>query len=932
MLTPRDSWPPWHRKYDEDFARAGFTARVVQRGSTPQSLLALVAAGVGVTRLPVSSQSLRRGGVVFVPLEGEEAEVGARLAPGRGEPGAHRPARRRPRRGARRSTPRARASLGRCARRPRPDLVERRRAAALRIAYPRELPVSGRREELRDAIRDHQVVVVAGETGSGKTTQLPKLCLELGRGLEGMIAHTQPRRLAARTVAERIASELGTELGGAVGYAVRFTDRSRPETRLRLLTDGLLVAEIQRDRLLRRYDTIIVDEAHERSLNIDFLLGHLARILPRRPDLKLIITSATIDPHRFARHFGEAVPVVEVSGRTYPVEVRYRPVEDPEDLDRDQTDAIGDAVEELLREPPGDVLVFLSGEREIRDTAEALAGRLPHDVELLPLYARLSTREQQRVFKPTGARRVVLATNVAETSLTVPGIRYVVDPGFARISRYSARLKVQRLPIEKISQASANQRKGRCGRVADGICIRLFTEADFEERPAFTDPEILRTSLAAVILAMAAAGLGDVEDFPFLDPPDRRQVRDGVRLLQELAALDEQEKLSQLGRRLAQLPVDPRLGRMILEAERQHCAEEVIVIAAALSIQDVRERPADKQAQADQLHARFADEFSDFLSLLNLWRYIRESQLQLSSNQFRKRCHAEYLHHLRVREWQDLVGQIRQAAKSVKLELNQTPGEPPEIHTALLAGLLSHVGLKDPVRREYAGARGARFMLFPGSVLARKPPTWVMVAELVETSRLWGRTAARIDPRWIEPLAPHLVKRTYDAPRWERKRASVVATERVTIYGLPIVAGRAVTYGRHRPGAVARAVHPPRAGRGRLGHAPRVLPRQPGAARGGRGARAPRAAARHRGRRPRAVRLLRRPHPRRGRLRRALRPLVARRARRRPGPAHVHGRRTSSTPRRPRSSTRAPGRSSGSRASSRCRSPTCSTPARRATA
>jgi ATP-dependent helicase HrpA len=679
--------------------------------------------------------------------------------------------------------------------RSRPDLVERRRAAALRIDYPPELPVSGRRDELRDAIRDHQVVVVAGETGSGKTTQLPKLCLELGRGLEGMIAHTQPRRLAARTVADRIASELGTELGGAVGYAVRFTDRSRPETRLRLLTDGLLVAEIHRDRMLRRYDTIIVDEAHERSLNIDFLLGHLARILPRRPDLKLIITSATIDPQRFARHFGEDVPVVEVSGRTYPVELRYRPVEDPEAPDRDQTDAIGDAVEELLREPPGDVLVFLSGEREIRDTADALASRLPQDVELLPLYARLSTREQQRVFKPGGARRVVLATNVAETSLTVPGIRYVVDPGFARISRYSARLKVQRLPIEKISRASADQRKGRCGRVADGICIRLFTEEDFEERPAFTDPEILRTSLAAVILAMAAAGLGDVEDFPFLDPPDRRQVRDGIRLLQELAALDAQERLSTLGRRLAQLPVDPRLGRMILEAETQHCAEEVIVIAAALSIQDVRERPADKQAQADQLHARFADEFSDFISMLNLWRHIRAGQLELSSNQFRKRCHAEYLHHLRVREWQDLVGQIRQAAKSVKLQLNQSPGEPPEIHTALLAGLLSHVGLKDPVRREYAGARGARFMLFPGSVLARKPPTWVMVAELVETSRLWGRTAARIDPRWIEPLAPHLVKRTYDAPRWAAGRAAVVATERVTIYGLPIVAGRAVAYG-----------------------------------------------------------------------------------------------------------------------------------------
>src|SRR5918995_1626637 len=639
--------------------------------------------------------------------------------------------------------------------RSRPDLVERRRAAALRIDYPPELPVSGRRDELRDAIRDHQVVVVAGETGSGKTTQLPKLCLELGRGLEGMIAHTQPRRLAARTVAERIASELETELGGAVGYAVRFTDRSRPETRVRLLTDGLLVAEIQRDRLLRRYDTVIVDEAHERSLNIDFLLGHLARILPRRPDLKLIITSATIDPHRFARHFGDDVPVVEVSGRTYPVEVRYRPVEDPDGGDRDQIEAIGDAIDELLRGGRGDVLVFLSGEREIRDTAEALRGRFRPDVELLPLYARLSTREQQRVFKPSGARRVVLATNVAETSLTVPGIRYVVDPGFARISRYSARLKVQRLPIEKISRASADQRKGRCGRVADGICIRLYAEEDFAGRPCFTDPEILRTSLASVILQMAAAGLGDVEDFPFLDPPDRRQVRDGIRLLQELAALDADERLTPLGRRLAQLPLDPRFGRMVLEADR--------------------------------------------MAFVNLWRYVREQQLALSGNQFRKRCHAEYLHHLRVREWQDLVGQLRQAAKGVKLELNQRPGEPPEIHTAVLSGLLSHVGLKDPVRREYAGARGARFMLFPGSVIARKPPTWVMVAELVETSRLWGRTAARIDPRWIEPLAPHLVKRTYDAPHWERNRASVVATERVTLYGLPIVAGRKAAYGTIDP-------------------------------------------------------------------------------------------------------------------------------------
>ena len=604
------------------------------------------------------------------------------------------------------------------------------RLPPLRISYPPQLPVSERREELAAAIRDNQVVVVAGETGSGKTTQLPKICLELGRGDGAMIGHTQPRRLAARTVAQRIADELQVPLGGAVGYAVRFTDRSSPDTRVRLMTDGLLLAEIRRDRMLRRYDTIIVDEAHERSLNIDFLLGYLARILPRRPELKLVITSATIDPDRFSRHFGGA-PVVEVSGRTYPVEVRYRPPAD----DGDQTDAIGDAVEELLGEQPGDVLVFLSGEREIRDTAEALSGRLRGDVDILPLYARLSTREQQRVFKPHEGRRVVLATNVAETSLTVPGIRYVVDPGTARISRYSARLKVQRLPIEAVSQASADQRKGRCGRIADGICVRLYSEEDFDERPRFTDPEILRTNLASVILQMAAAGLGDVEDFPFLDPPDRRQVRDGIRLLQELAALDSSERLTPLGRRLAQLPVDPRLGRMVLEGDRLGCAGEVVVIAAALSIQDVRERPADKRDEADQAHARFADERSDFLAYVNLWSYLREQQLALSGNQFRKRCHAEFLHHLRVREWQDLVGQLRQAAKGVGITFSQTPAEPDAIHTALLAGLLSHIGMRDAARREYQGARGARFAIFPGSALAKRQPSWVMVAEVTTTFR-----------------------------------------------------------------------------------------------------------------------------------------------------------------------------------------------------
>jgi ATP-dependent helicase HrpA len=659
------------------------------------------------------------------------------------------------------------------------------------IAYPPELPISARRDELLEAIRDNQVVVVAGETGSGKTTQLPKMCLELGRE---RIAHTQPRRLAARTVAARIAEEMKVPLGEDVGYAVRFHDRSRGDTRVRLMTDGLLLAEIRRDKRLRRYDTIVVDEAHERSLNIDFLLGYVHRLLPRRPDLKLIITSATIDPQRFAAHFGDA-PVIEVSGRTYPVEVRYRPVAD---ADRDQEDAISDAVEELQREGPGDVLVFLSGEREIRDTADVLRGRLRSEVEVLPLYARLSAAEQQRVFQPRSRRRVVLATNVAETSLTVPGIHYVVDTGTARISRYSARLKVQRLPIEPISQASADQRKGRSGRTADGICIRLYDEEDFEARPRFTDPEILRTSLASVILQMAAAGLGEIEDFPFLDPPDRRQVRDGILLLEELGAL-RGGKLTKLGRRLADLPVDPRMARMVLEADRLGCATEVIVIAAALSIQDVRERPQDKAAQADQSHARFADESSDFIASLNLWRYLRDLQRELSSNQFRKRCLAEYLHHLRIREWQDLVEQLRQAAKGIGVTFNRTPAEPRDIHVAVLSGLLSHVGLKDERGREYQGARGARFAIFPGSALARRTPDWVMAGELVETSRLWARTVARIDPQWIEPLAGHLLRRTYSEPRWSAKRGSVVATERVTLYGLPIVTDRTVQYGRIDP-------------------------------------------------------------------------------------------------------------------------------------
>ncbi len=657
------------------------------------------------------------------------------------------------------------------------------------ITYPPELPVSARREDLLSVIAANQVVVVAGETGSGKTTQLPKLCLELGRE---RIAHTQPRRLAARTVAARIADELGVGLGSLVGYAVRFDDRSSFESAVRVMTDGLLLAEIQRDRLLRRYDTIIVDEAHERSLNIDFLLGWLKSILPKRPDLKVIITSATIDPERFARHFGDDVPVVEVSGRTYPVEVRYAPPDDR----TDPLDAVADAVGSLMP-LRGDVLVFLSGEREIRDATELVRGRFGDEVEVLPLFARLGAAEQARVFREGPRPRVVLATNVAETSLTVPGVRYVVDTGTARISRYSARLKVQRLPIEPVSQASAAQRAGRCGRVAPGICIRLYSEEDFLERPEFTDPEILRTSLAAVILQMASARLGDIEEFPFLDPPDRRQVRDGLNLLAELGALRPDRSLTGTGRKLAALPIDPRLARMVVEADRRGCAEEVVVVAAALSIQDPRERPLEAQAAADQSHARFADPSSDFLSLLKLWTYLRGIQRELSGNQFRKRCKAEFLHYVRVREWQDLVRELRSAARRAGIRFGEgARAEPEDVHRALLAGLLSHLGTREG-RSEYVGARETRFFLWPGSAVRPAPP-WVMVAELVETSRLFGRVAARIDPRWIEPLAGHLVKRSHSEARWERSRGSAVATERVTLYGLP-VASRTVQLSRVDP-------------------------------------------------------------------------------------------------------------------------------------
>ncbi|MFI6095184.1 ATP-dependent RNA helicase HrpA [Lentzea sp. NPDC051213] len=684
--------------------------------------------------------------------------------------------------------------------------VALRRESVPKITYPEELPVSQHKDEIKELIAHHQVVIVAGETGSGKTTQLPKICLELGRGVIGQIGHTQPRRIAARTVAERVAEELSTKLGDTVGYKVRFTDQSGDDTLVKLMTDGILLAEIQTDRTLSRYDTIIIDEAHERSLNVDFLLGYLKQLLPQRPDLKIVITSATIDPQRFSQHFGDA-PVIEVSGRTYPVETRYRPL----DEDDDQTQGIINAVHELQAEGPGDVLVFLSGEREIRDTAEALKSEDLRNTEILPLYARLSVGEQHRVFQRHTGRRVVLATNVAETSLTVPGIKYVIDPGNARISRYSHRLKVQRLPIEAISQASANQRKGRCGRVSEGICIRLYSEEDFEARPEFTDAEILRTNLASVILQMTAIGLGDVARFPFIDPPDSRNINDGIGLLQELGAINAAEKkLTATGRKLAQLPVDPRLGRMVLEADTTGCLKEVMIIAAALSIQDPRERPADHQEAATQQHARFVDKESDFVTFLNLWQYLKEQQKALSGNQFRKLCKNEFLNYLRVREWQDIYLQLRQVAKQLGMHLSDQPGDARNIHIALLSGLLSHVGVKDILKKqapgdkrrpltEFLGARNAKFAIFPGSVLAKKPPQWVMAAELVETSRLWGRIAAKIEPEWAERLGEHVVKRQYSEPHWEAKRGSVVALEKVTLYGVPIVAGRKVSYGRIDP-------------------------------------------------------------------------------------------------------------------------------------
>ncbi|MFF2372603.1 ATP-dependent RNA helicase HrpA [Agromyces sp. NPDC058110] len=745
------------------------------------------------------------------------------------------------------------------------------------ITYPAELPVSGQRDEIARAIREHQVVIVAGATGSGKTTQLPKICLELGRE---SIAHTQPRRLAARTIAERISEELQVELGDLVGYQVRFTDKVSAATRIKVMTDGILLNEIHRDRELRKYDTIIIDEAHERSLNIDFLLGYLARLLPRRPDLKVIITSATIDPESFARHFATttdaagaplpepvSAPVIEVSGRTYPVEVRYRPLvaeagsgaggDDSDDEgaaadDRDVQRGILDALDEFDRESSGDVLVFLSGEGEIRDAEAAVRahygtggrgrGGRGGETEVLPLYGRLSSADQHRVFEPSKVaglrRRVVLATNVAETSLTVPGIRYVVDAGTARISRYSVRSKVQRLPIEPISQASANQRSGRSGRTSDGIAIRLYSEEDFERRPEFTDPEILRTNLAAVILQMASLGLGPIEEFPFLTPPDARGIRDGLDLLRELGALEDDRgdragrsggadaaaargpQLTRIGRQLSRLPIEPRFARMVLESKTQGVSREVLAIVAGLTVQDPRERPLERREVADGFHARFVDPTSDFLTLLNLWNHLEAKQKELSGSAFRRMCKSEYLNYLRVREWQDLVRQLRSLAKPLGLHVANEAGEPngDGIHRALLSGLLSQIGLRDDSKTstgrggagstreaerkgrrqqaEFVGARSTRFVVFPGSALAKKPPLAIMSAELVETSRLFARTNAAIDPAWAEQLAGPLAKRSFSEPRWERRQGSAVADEKVTLFGVPIVAKRRIQLAR----------------------------------------------------------------------------------------------------------------------------------------
>ncbi|MDB5809387.1 MAG: ATP-dependent helicase [Betaproteobacteria bacterium] len=683
--------------------------------------------------------------------------------------------------------------------------LQQRLANLPRPTYPDELPVVLRREEIARAIDANQVVIVCGETGSGKTTQLPKICLDLKRGIHGLIGHTQPRRIAARTVAARVAQELKTELGRAVGYKIRFTDRVSPDTYIKLMTDGILLAETQGDRLLKAYDTLIIDEAHERSLNIDFLLGYLKEILPQRPDLKIIVTSATIDAERFATHFANGdrpAPVIEVSGRMYPVELRYRPLKskDEDDEEQDMEDAIVDAVDDLARAGSGDILVFLPGEREIRETAELLRKHHPKGAEILPLYARLSFEEQDRVFKPHGARRIVLATNVAETSLTVPGIRYVIDTGLARINRYSYRNKVEQLQVEKISRASANQRAGRCGRVAAGICVRLYAEDDYAARSEYTDPEVLRTSLAAVILRMKSLKIGEVERFPFLEAPNSRAIADGYQLLAELGAVDEDNALTDVGWQLAKFPIDPRVARMIIAAQQQNCLAEILVIASALSVQDPRERPFERADAADKSHERFADDRSDFLGFLKLWDFFNEAVKHKKSNRkLIDDLHALFLSHRRLREWRDIHGQLHSLVGELKMNVNGTPATYEQIHRALLAGLLGNIGFKSDDGDEYLGARGIRFAIFPGSVLRKAKPKWVVAAEITETTRLYARCVAKIEPEWLETMSGHLVKRHYFDPHWEKERAMVTAYERVTLYGLTIVAKRRVHYGPLNP-------------------------------------------------------------------------------------------------------------------------------------
>ncbi|WP_371193143.1 ATP-dependent RNA helicase HrpA [Glaciecola sp. SC05] len=674
---------------------------------------------------------------------------------------------------------------------------EKRLLAVPSIDYP-DLPVAQKKDDIKALIEAHQVVIIAGETGSGKTTQIPKMCLELGRGVSGFIGHTQPRRLAARSVATRIAEELNTEIGQAVGFKVRFSDHVGDTSLVKLMTDGILLAEIQQDRFLNQYDTIIIDEAHERSLNIDFLLGYLKQLLPKRPDLKLIITSATIDPQRFSEHFNDA-PIIEVSGRTYPVEIRYKDPVDYGGSDKeegDTTQMMVDAVDELMREPNGDILIFLSGERDIRDAQDQLSKRQYRNTEIVPLYARLSASEQNRIFSSHSGRRIVLATNVAETSLTVPGIKYVVDTGVARISRYSQRSKIQRLPIEPVSQASANQRAGRCGRVSDGICIRLYTEQDYLSRPEFTDPEIVRTHLSSVIIQMLALGLGEINNFPFVQAPDDKNINDGIKLLEELLAVDRRSgrlRLTDIGRQMAPLPLDPRYSRMIIHAGQMDAVYEVIVITSGMSVQDPRERPQEKQQQADLAHAEFADKDSDFISLLNLWEAFKTQQRTLSNSQLRKWCKQYFIHFQRMREWQDIVSQIKQSLVAVNLRINSQGADYQAIHTALAVGLLSQLGLKDK-NRQYLGSRNSQFMIFPGSNVAKTQPKWIMAAELVETSRLFARQVAKIDVEWLEPISQHVAKHNYAEPHWSKKRGATMAYLTINLFGLPIVTRRVVNY------------------------------------------------------------------------------------------------------------------------------------------